>query len=162
MDLVGPADGFRASLRKTEEANLALLDEACHAADGVLDGHTWIHTVLVVEVDHVDAEALQARLARLDDVVRPAVHAVGPALALNLSELCRQHDAVAPAAKGAAQHFFVMASTIHIGGVEVVDALVDRIADEILGPAVVGGAVHSRKRHAAEPDDTDRRALRTE
>src|SRR4051794_21010098 len=46
-----------------EIAHLARVHELLHRADGLLDLHRLVDTVLVVEVDHVDAEALQGRVA---------------------------------------------------------------------------------------------------
>ena len=63
VNLVGAADGLRRRLAQAEEAHLALRDELRHRADGVLDRHRRVDAMLVVEVDHVDAEALEAQVA---------------------------------------------------------------------------------------------------
>src|SRR5690349_14703988 len=65
MHLVRARDGLRAGFRQREVAHLALLDEARHRADGVFDRHRRIDAVQAVEVDALDAEALQALVARL-------------------------------------------------------------------------------------------------
>jgi len=69
MDPVRAPDGRGCRLTEAEIADLALLDQAFHGADRVLDRHRRVDAMLVVEVDHVDAEALEARVAGLDDVV---------------------------------------------------------------------------------------------
>jgi hypothetical protein len=51
-------------------ANLPGLDELGHRADRLLDFGLLVDPVLVVEVDVVDAQALERRLARLPDVLR--------------------------------------------------------------------------------------------
>jgi hypothetical protein len=56
-------------------ADLALGDELGHRADGLLDRHLGVDAVLVVEVDRLDAEALQRRLAARADVLGVAADA---------------------------------------------------------------------------------------
>src|SRR5207249_12022726 len=56
------------------------------------DRHGGIDAVLVVEVDDVDAETPEARVARLRHVLGPAVDQVGAALAPHLAELGGQDD----------------------------------------------------------------------
>ena len=97
MHRMGAPDALGPRLRQAEEAHLALLDQPRHRADGVLDGHVGIDPVLIVEVDHVDAEALEARLAGRLHVLGAPVDRIRAALAAHLAELGRQHDAVAPA-----------------------------------------------------------------
>src|SRR5262249_51342199 len=75
MDLAGAAHGLDARFGEAEIADLSFLHELRHRADRVLDRRLWIDAVLVIEIDHVDAEALQAALARLPHVVRPAADA---------------------------------------------------------------------------------------
>ena len=58
--------------------------------------------MLVVEVDHVDAQPLEAGLARLRNVLWPAVDAVCLTLTPRLTELGHQHNMIAPPADGAA------------------------------------------------------------
>ena len=87
MHLVRAADGFRARFGQAERAHLALLDEPLHRAHRVLDRRVGVDAVLVVEVDDLDAEALQARLAGLHHVLRPAVDALLAVGELHLAEL---------------------------------------------------------------------------
>ncbi len=54
-----PADGGDACLRQAERAHLALAHQLGHGADRVLDRHVGIDAVLVVEIDDVEARALQ-------------------------------------------------------------------------------------------------------
>jgi len=118
--------------------------------------------VLVVEVDHVLAEPLQARLAGGDDILGFAVDAVRAARVLRLAELGGEHDPVAPALDGATDHLLVMAPAIHVRGIEVVDALVDRVPDQCLGGRVVGLPIDARQRHAAKPDGRNGQAAGAE
>src|ERR1700730_8413939 len=113
MHLVCPLDGVWSSLRQAEEANFALLDEAGHRADSLLDGHGWIDTMLVVKVDNVHTEPPQARLTGLHDVFGAAIDAIGLALAPQLAEFRREHDTIAVAFDGAAEHFLIVTPAIH-------------------------------------------------
>src|SRR5207248_194229 len=73
MHLMGASDGRRRRLREPEEAHLAGVDQARHRADGVLDRDFRVDAMLVVEVDHVHAETLEALVARARHVLRSAV-----------------------------------------------------------------------------------------
>ena len=67
---VGPPDALRPGLAQPQKPDLALLDEPRHCADRLLDRHRRIDPVLVIEIDDIDAEPLQARLAGLGDIGR--------------------------------------------------------------------------------------------
>jgi hypothetical protein len=156
MDLVRAADRFRPRLGQTERARLALLDQLLHRADGVLDRHAGVDAMLVVEVDHFDAEALQARLARLHHVFRPPVDALLAVGAFHLAELRHHQRLVAPAAlERAPEQRLVVAPAVHVGRVEVVDAALERVVDDADRLLVVGVAVYARHRHQAETDGGD-------
>src|SRR6185437_3360909 len=142
-------------------AHLALRNELGHGADGVLDRHGRVDAMLVVEIDDIDAEPLQARVAGLDNVVRTAVDPLAGG-GLDLAEFGGEHDAVAAALEGAAQHLLVMAPAIHVRGIEEIDAAVDGVLDDGDAGLVVGLAVNARERHTAEPDRRDLRAALAE
>ena len=72
VDLVGAADGGGRGFGEAEVFDLAGLDELGHGADGVFDGGVGIDAMLVVEVDVVEAKALEAGVAGLVDVLRLA------------------------------------------------------------------------------------------
>src|SRR4051812_10052449 len=77
------ADRLRRRFRQAEEAYFPLLLQARHLADRVLDRHVWVDAVLVVEIDDVDVQPLEARLAGGPHIFRIAAHAeelaIGPA-----------------------------------------------------------------------------------
>src|ERR1700741_1286187 len=75
MHLVRAMDGLGTRLRQTQRAHFALLDEALHRADRVLDRRIGINAMLVIEVDDVDPEPLQAGVAGLLHVLRAPVDA---------------------------------------------------------------------------------------
>ncbi len=152
MHRVGPAEGVDAGLRQAEEAHLALLDQPFHGADGVLDRHRRIDPVLVVEIDGLDPEALQALLAGLHDVFGPAVDpeaAIGGAL---VAELGGDHRLAAIAIRqGPLQQLLIGAQAVHVGGVQEVRAPIQRFAHRGDGFIFVESAVDRGHGHAAEP-----------
>ena len=157
MHLVRAADGLRIGFRQAERAHLALLDQALHRADRVLDRRVRVDAVLVVEVDDVDAQALEARLAGLHHVVR----------ACRRRPACRRRSFTwpnlvatialrAPAAlERLAEQRLVVAPAVHVGRVEEVDALVERVVDHADRLVVVGVAVDARHRHQAQAEGRD-------
>ena len=123
MDLVGAADRFCRSLGETDVANLASLDQAGHGADGLLDRNLRIDPMQVVEIDDIDAEALEARVARPPGVVRRAVNAARRATRVaQYAELGREHNRVAPLADDATHQFLVVPSPVGVRGIEKGDA----------------------------------------
>ena len=78
VDGVRPADRLGRGLGQAEVAHLAALDQPPHRAHRLLDRHLGVDAVLVVEIDHVDAEAREARVAGLRHVGGAAVHEVAP------------------------------------------------------------------------------------
>ena len=135
-----------------------MLDQPGHGTDRFLDRHRRIDAVLIVEVEDLDAEPPQARLAGLGDIGRTAVDTVGAARPPGLAEFAGDHDAVAPALERPAEELLVLTPAIHVGAVEVVDAEIDRPVDQRNPSLVVAGAVDAGQRHAAEPDRRDLRA----
>src|SRR5258706_946780 len=152
MHLVRAADRFGPRLRQAELAHFALLEQALHRAHRVLDRRIRVDTVLVVEVDDVDAQALQARLASLHHVIGLAVHALLALGVLGLAELGADDHALAAALERFAEQRLVVAPAVHVGGVEEVDALVERVVDDADRFLVVGVAVDARHRHQAQAD----------
>ena len=73
--------------------------------------------MLIIEIDDVDAQSLEARLARAHDIFGPAIGDLAAAAA-EVAKLCRQHDFGAPSLDRFADEFFVMAEAVHVGGVE--------------------------------------------
>src|ERR1700730_4954429 len=117
---MGPPDALRPSFAQPEVTDLALLDEPRHCADGLLDRHPWVDTVLIVEIDDIDTEAFHARLARLNNIGGGPVDAVGATGPAGLAKFGRDHDTVAPALQCPAEEFLVLAPAIHVRAVEMV------------------------------------------
>src|SRR5262249_29425890 len=148
MHRMGPPDAFRPRLAQPEKAYLALLDEPRHRADRVLDRHRRIDAMLVIEVDYIDAEPLEARLAGLRDIGGGAVDAVGAARLAGLAEFARDYDPVAPALQRPAEQFLVLAPAVHVRAVKMIDAQLDCPVDQPDSGRVVARAVDPRQGHA--------------
>src|SRR5205823_10179013 len=108
-----------------------LLYEAAHRAEHVLDRHAGVDAVLVIEVDRVDAEPLQADLARLLHVFGAAVDAIGAAGLAGLAEFGGDDDLVMQPLQGAAEQFFVMAPALPVRAVEMIHAELDRALEPV-------------------------------
>src|SRR3954453_2515783 len=148
-----PAKPLRAPLAQPDKPHLAALDEPAHLADRILDRHVGIDPVLVIEVDRIEAEPLQAGIAGLPDIFGAAIDAVGAAGLAGLAELGRDHEVVAPLSlQRAADQLLVLAPAIHVGAVEMIDPEIDRAMDQLHPGLVVARPVSAGQRHAAEPD----------
>ena len=119
-----PPDRFRRGFGEAEVADLSLVLEARHFPDRIFDRNIGIDAVLIIEIDRLDPEPLEARLAGGADIFRIAAHseefAIGPA---HIGELGREKDLVAAAPDGSANELLVLERSVHVGGVEKGDAL---------------------------------------
>src|SRR2546425_7069671 len=153
VDGLRAPDGLGRRLRQPEKADLAALDEARHATHGVLDGHLRIDPVLVVEVDHVHAQALETRVAGFRDIGRAAVDAIAlPVRAPHLAQLGGHEYPVALAFDGAPEQLLVLAPAIHVRGVEMVDPEVESAVDDADAFLIVALAIGAGHGHEPEPD----------
>ncbi len=109
--------------------------------------------MLVVEVNGLDPQPLQALLAGLHHVFGPAVD---PELAVRralVAELGGDHRLLAIAVgQGALEQLLVGAQAIHVGGVEEVGAAIQRVAHGGDGLVLVDWTVERGHGHAAEAE----------
>src|SRR5262245_38418714 len=139
-------------------AHLALLDEALHRADGVLDRHARIDAVLEVEVDRVDLEPGEALVAGFDHVLRPAVRGRLAVGRTHVAELGRDHRLRAIAVgERAGEQLLILAVGVGIGGIEKIGTGVERLADRGDRLGLVHRPVEAGHRHApqAQPGDLE-------
>ena len=119
MHLVRAANGFGRSLGESEVTHLARPHQFGHGANGIFNGNGFINAVLVIQVDHVGAQPLEAGLAGLLHVLRTAVHAQKFALRpAHVAELGGEHDLVTAVFDGAAHQLFVFAGAVHVGRIK--------------------------------------------
>ena len=135
-------------------ADLALVDQVGERAEGLVEVGVRLGAVHLVEVDPVGAEPAQAVLDLADDptaAVAPLVGVVAEAAV----ELGGQHDVVAPAAgEGLADDGLRLARGVDVGGVDEVDARVQRVVDDPDAVVVVGVAAGA-EHHGAEGQRAD-------
>ena len=146
-------------IRAADVADLALLHEIVERPQRFVDGHVAVRLVADVEVDVVGAQAAQAGLARLDqvlaresNVMRRGAHAH--------EGLGRQDEVVAPAHQRLAEDLLGGAERIDVGGVERRHA---RLAADVEDARRVGDAqvahlaetIPSADGHRAEAEDRD-------
>jgi len=112
--------------------------------------------VLGVQVDGVDAEALERRIARGLHVLGLAVDAEEVALGVaHDAELRGDDRLVATPSQSRPEQALVRPRAVHVGGVEEVHALVEGVVDERRGRRVVGAAIELGHAHAAEANGGD-------
>jgi len=137
-------------------ADFSHLDEPRHGADGLFDRGVGVNPVLVVEIDHLDAEPLQALVRALAHVFRPARHAAhrrigGP----HDAELGGNDDRGATTRDRASDEFLVMTHAVHVGGVQEGTAKIDRAVDRRDRFPLIRRAIELRHAHAAEAEGGD-------
>lgn len=132
-------------------AHLALADQPGHRAHRVLDRRVGVDAVLIVEVDRLDAEPSQARLAGGADVIRAPAHALeGAVLAANVAELGGENHRVAAIADRTPDQLLVTAYPVHVGGVQKRHAEIDRALNGRDRLGFVGLPIEFGHAHATE------------
>ncbi len=153
MDGLGSAERGRRHLAQPERPDLPLLTKPRHGPHRLLDRDLGVHAVLVVEVDRVGAEPLQARLAGGPYVRRAAVHEVPTAVrASDLPELGGDDDVLPASGKGPSEQLLVVPPPVHVGGVEERHAQIEGSVNHRDRRGVVALSVGAGHRHAAEPE----------
>src|SRR5688500_9268712 len=86
----------RRGLREPEISHLARADQRRHRADRVVGRYVRVDTMLVVEVDVGEAEALERGVTGAADVLRGAVDAAeGSVLIAQIAEFRGEHHLIA-------------------------------------------------------------------
>src|SRR3984957_15685399 len=120
-------------------ADLAVSDQLLHRAGHILDGYVGIDSMLVKQVDDLDAQSLQRGIADLPDMLGAAVQASLPsrfgieAFAGGINgeaELRSDHHLVADGLKCLANNLLVGERTVDLRRVEEGDAAIHGLANE--------------------------------
>jgi hypothetical protein len=127
------------------------LHELGHGADRLGQRNLGIDPVQVVQVDHVEAEAGQRRLAVAPDVAGAAVHPHARLVADD-AELGGHLDPIGPAGQRAGDQPLVMSLAVAHRGVEQRHAQVERPVNDPDRVVVVGRAVALGQPHAPQAD----------
>src|SRR5262245_8143361 len=125
MHRVRTADRCLACLGQSEEADFAGLLQLRHGANRLLDRHARIDAVLVVDIDRIDAEALQRCITRAPNVFRRSVDAEPRAiLPADVAEFRGEDSLTAPIANGAANETLVGEWPVCIRRIKKIDSQV--------------------------------------
>jgi hypothetical protein len=150
------ADGFGSELAQADVTHVAGLDHVGDGSDSVFNGDVGVEAGGAVDVDVVDAEALEGvREGGFDGGgarVEAEKGAIGAALR---SEFDRDEDLVADETESTANEHLIVAHVVEVAGVNQVDAGVDGGMDGGDAFGFVGGAVDTAHAHAAEGDGED-------
>jgi hypothetical protein len=161
----GSADGGRGRFGKAEVADFAHLDQRGHGTDSLLDRNLRIDAVLIVEIDDVDLEPLEAGIDGVKYVLPVAAHAEELALrAADVAELRGQEHILAAARDRLSDQLLVVAGAVHVGGIDEVAAGIEKVMDHAnrLRVTLAARSVELAHAHGAEAERRDAKPLSAE
>ncbi len=125
--------------RRAEVERLAGFDDIVQRLAGLFDGRVLVEAMDLVEVDVIDAEALEAGVDGGHDVLAREAAVVGR-VAHGVEDLGGNHQLFAAGLELAQQlagDALALAERVDVGGIEEVDAGFDGAADEGLAPLLL-------------------------
>ena len=152
LDGVRAADRLRPGFGQAEVPDFALRDQVRDRAGDLFYRHVGIDSVLVEQVDRLDAEAREGGVGRLPDQLGPARQS-RPAVRVDLPELRGHDDLITNGGKRVAHELLVRERAIDLRRVEERHPEVHRVPDQRdrLVPVQRGAAVIAQA-HAAKPE----------
>ncbi len=153
-----PSQSCGRSFRQAKVPHFALFHQVRHGTYGGFDRRRGIHTVEIIEIDRLHAQPPETALTRAAHVVRLAVDPAKSRIGsiAHKTELGRQHDFVAPSAKGLADELLVRVRAVGVRSIEQHNAEIERAMDGCDRLAIVTARVELRHTHAAEPQRRNR------
>src|SRR2546427_1886145 len=102
MHCVRAAQSLRTGFGHAEVTDFAFPNKFLHGANSVFDWRVGIDSMLVIEVDVIDAEPAQASLARAADIIGFSADtpSCGVIRIAHITEFCGEHDFVAASFNG--------------------------------------------------------------
>jgi len=161
---VSAANRVRGGFGEADVADFALANEIGESADGFLDGSFGIDAVLVVQIDRVDAEALEAGVAGGANVSGRAVDAAKGCVGFvaDDAEFCGEEDFISDTANGLADENFIVTVAVYVGGIEKGHAEIERAMDGSDRFGILTSAIEFGHAHATEAERGDEGAVFTE
>ncbi len=153
MDSSGPAQRFGADLRQTDVADITSLHHIGDGSHGLLDRDVWIEPGGPIDVDVIDAEAVER-------IGQEGFHRCGPGVipdpAAGRITLRAELDAdERPAPLVGTQSFrnqkLVVTHPVEVAGIQKSDTGVEGRVDRRDTLGAIRGAVHAGHAHAAQP-----------
>ena len=114
--------------------------------------------MLVIKIDHADAEAPETLIASRSDVLGPAVDSPR-SIRPDVTELCGDNEPFTPVFDRLPHQLLVVAPSIHIGSVQKIDSEPDGSLNRCDRLDVVARSVECRHPHAAQSDGRDHRTF---
>ena len=144
--------------------DFSFANEIGESAGGFLDGSFGIDAMLVVQINGVDTETLEAGVARGANISAGTVDAAkrGVGFVADDAEFCGEEDFVTDTANGFADEDFVVTVTVDVGGVEEIHTKIERAVDGSDGFGVVTRSIEFGHAHAAEAERGNERAVFSE
>ena len=164
MRRVRAPDALRSSLREPQESDFAVAHEIGHRANGVLDGHGRIDPVQIVQVDGLDSETGEARVATRPHALRTRIH-VGRGAARgvgNQTELAGEDDPVPAVANRSTDQLFVRPFPVDVCRVDERHAQIEGPVNGSNRLLIVRGAVTLRHPHAPQAHGRHRQAAHSQ
>src|SRR6185295_303883 len=164
MHRVRSSDRFRSRLAQAEVSHLARLNQLRHCADGIFDRNARIDTMLIIEIDTIDAESSKRRIASFAHVFGTAVNRAFrriTGVAAN-GELRRDDHLFASCSKRLSKQLLILVRTVCIGRIEEVDAKLERAVKRSERFGFIGRSVELRHSHAPETLLGNLQALRSQ
>src|SRR6476661_10275974 len=163
MHCMRATDRRGSGLGESEILHLPLFHEIRHRADCLFDWRLLIDSVLVIQIDVLDAEASERFFARPPDVGRTSVQAVPRTIGrTDVAELGRYDEVIAPALYRATNELLVRERAIRVSRVEKGDAQLEGAVDRGERFDFVAARIEVGHAHAAEAEGRDGESLRTE
>src|SRR5262249_39786729 len=121
-----------------------------------------VHSMLIVQIDGIDAEPLQRCVAGRAHILGASVDGALVIRQRLVAELGRDYDLVAMLAEDRPDQFLVVADPVNIGGVEKVDPELDRALEGGGRFDVVARTVELRHAHASKSQFRNHESLAAE
>ena len=152
MHGIRPAKFARGHLRQSDVTEVAGSYQLGERADGFFDGSARVNAVVVVQVDHIDLQAVEAFFHAVVHIVAISAgpKAIGVGCRRN-AELGRHKYLGPAAAKQLGNEFLVLALAVDVRRVDHPHADVDRIMEGGERFRPIRGAVDAGQGHRAEP-----------